>query len=83
MKLILITIALVLPAGAAPAQPLLPIVKPPGAGGSCPLGYVTSGAYCTPSINAPAGIVKPPGRNCPSGWPASGIACLKSGDSRR
>ena len=33
------------------AEPL-PVPKPPGPGGSCPFGYLSSGAYCIPSQGA-------------------------------
>jgi hypothetical protein len=64
------------------AQPL-PLPKPPGLGGSCPHGWLSSGSYCVPSAGAQDAIAKPPGGSCPWGWLASGSYCLRSGSSRR
>jgi hypothetical protein len=62
----------------AAAEPL-PVLKPPGPGGSCPFGYTTSGSYCVPSQGASDAIPKPPGGTCPWGWLSSGGYCLRSG----
>jgi hypothetical protein len=45
--------------GAARAGPL-PLPKPPGPGGSCPHGYLSSGSYCVPSQGAQDAVPKPP-----------------------
>src|SRR5262249_45382840 len=37
-----------------------PVPKPPGPGGSCPHGYITSGSFCTPSSGTQETIAKPP-----------------------
>ena len=50
-----------------PAQPLPKI-------GSCPSGYVTSGAYCTPGSGARFAVRKI--GSCPSGYSTSGGYCL-------
>jgi hypothetical protein len=67
MKPSTISIALALSTVAPLAEPL-PVPKPPGPGGSCPFGYITSGSYCVPSQGgAQDAIAKPPNGNCPWG----------------
>lgn len=60
------------------AQPL-PVLKPPGPGGSCPAGHFSSGSYCVPMQGAQEAIAKPPNGTCPWGWLSSGSFCLRSG----
>jgi hypothetical protein len=57
------------------AQPL-PI--PQSRTGSCPWGYIWSAGQCVPSggRSAPLAIERK-GSSCPSGWIASGKACIK------
>jgi hypothetical protein len=64
------------------AEPL-PVVKPPGPGGSCPHGYFSSGGHCVPGQNAQDAIPKSVSGNCPWGWLASGSYCLRAGNVRR
>jgi hypothetical protein len=82
MQATIIGIAQMLSATSALAEPL-PQPKPAGPGGSCPHGYLSSGAYCTPSQGAQDAIAKPPNGNCPWGWISSGSYCLRSGSARR
>jgi len=77
MKLLTIALLAAL-AGVASAEPL-PVPRPPGPGGSCPHGYVTSGSFCVPSQGASDAIPKPPNGTCPWGWLSSGSFCLRSG----
>jgi hypothetical protein len=63
-------VVVVLSATAAYAEPL-PVLKPIGPGGSCPHGYTSSGAFCTPSQGAQDAIAKPPNGTCPFGWTAA------------
>ena len=79
--LLAVCAAIILSITAARAEPS-PWPKPPGPGGSCPFGYLTSNGYCVPSQGAQTAIPKR-GGSCPWGWTSSGDFCLKSGDSRR
>jgi hypothetical protein len=63
---------------AVSAEPL-PVPKPPGQGGSCPHGWLSSGSYCMPSQGAQDAIAKAANGSCPWGWTASGSYCLRSG----
>ncbi len=82
MKSIAIIAALVLSILPARAQPL-PQPKPPGPGGSCPHGYLSSGSFCASARGAQDAIAKPPNGTCPRGCIASGSYCLRSGNVRR
>jgi hypothetical protein len=77
---VIIAVALIAPAladqGSAASQPL-PQPKPPGPGGSCPSGYVTSGSFCMPTQGAQDAIPKP--QNGVFSWTSSGNYCLHSG----
>jgi len=73
---LIITVALVLSAATATAQPLMPIMRPSG---GCPHGYYTSAGYCMPSASTPPGIVPAP-RGCPFGWIASAGVCKRAGE---
>jgi len=72
--------ALSVPAGWA-QQPVVPLPRR----GACPLGYVTSGSYCTP---APGGqsrgaLERSGGSNCPLGFSASGSYCVSNPGNQR
>ena len=54
------------------APPAGPVAKV----GSCPSGYVTSGAFCNPSGNARPAMAKV--GSCPSGYVTSGAYCVAS-----
>ena len=82
MKLSTISIALAVSTVAALAEPL-PVHKPPGPGGSCPHGYLSSGSYLHVVAGAQDPIAKPPNGNCPWGWISSSSYCLRSGSARR
>jgi hypothetical protein len=56
----------------------LPQLKPPGPGGSCPHGYLSSGSFCMPTEGAQDAVPKPPNGTCPWGWLSSGSFCLRS-----
>jgi hypothetical protein len=68
---LLIFLVVVLYGCLARAEPL-PQPKPPGPGGSCPNGYLSSGSFCTPSAGARDAVAKPPNGTCPWGWLGSG-----------
>jgi hypothetical protein len=59
MKLSTISIALAVSTVASLAEPL-PVHKPPGPGGSCPHGYLSSGSYLHVVAGAQDPIAKPP-----------------------
>jgi hypothetical protein len=63
------------------AEPL-PQPKPPGPGGSCPHGWLSSGSYCVPSQGAQDAIAKLANGTCPFGWKSSGNYCLRSESGR-
>ena len=75
----LLAILVIAIAGAAFAEGPLPQLKPPGPGGSCPHGWLSSGSYCVPGPNAGDAIPKPSRGSCLWGWIASGSYCLRSG----
>jgi hypothetical protein len=82
MKPLVAALAMTLFAAAAYAEPV-PVQKPPGPGGSCPHGYMSSGSFCVPSAGAQDAIAKPANETCPWGWTSSGSYCLRSGSPRR
>jgi hypothetical protein len=61
----------------------LPVPKPPGPGGGCPHGWLSSGSFCIPRAGAQPAVPKPPSGTCPWGWTSSGSYCLRSGMSIR
>jgi hypothetical protein len=63
---IALVLMLALAGTAALAEPL-PVPKPPGAGGSCPHGYIASGSFCIPSSGAADAVAKPSNGTCPWG----------------
>ena len=82
MKSLAIIAVLVLSILPALAQPL-PQPKPPGLGGSCPQGYLSSGSFCASARGVQDAIAKPPNGTCPWGWISSGSFCLRSGNVLR
>jgi hypothetical protein len=78
MRTTLTTLLIALLASTALAQ-TLPQPKPGSPGGSCPFGYMSSGAFCIPSQGAQAAVPSPPNGSCPWGWTRSGSYCLRSG----
>ena len=73
----LVLLASITAVSSAHAEPL-PVLKPPGLGGSCPHGYYSSGSFCAPSQGAQNAIAKPANGSCPHGWTSSGSYCLRS-----
>ncbi|MBU3694014.1 MAG: hypothetical protein FGM40_04205 [Rhodocyclaceae bacterium] len=74
---ILVVLLGTLGASSLAAPPATPLPKT----GSCPSGYYTSGAYCTPTDSARTALPKV--GSCPSGYYTSGDYCLaNSTDSR-
>ena len=66
--IILVILAVLTPAAAAP---LIPAVK----SAQCPFGYMQSGGYCMPmSRSVPAGVPKV--GKCPRGYGRSGSPCF-------
>jgi len=59
-----------------------PVPEPPGAGGSCPDGYTSSGSFCVPRAGAQDAIPLPKNGTCPHGWMRSGSFCLRSGSGK-
>jgi hypothetical protein len=82
MKSLAIFAVLVLSILPALAQPL-PQPKPPGPGGSCPHGWMSSGSFWVPGQGAQDAIAKPANGTCPREWISSGSFCLRSGNVRR
>jgi hypothetical protein len=65
---VLVMLAVVMPAAAAP----IPAVKT----AQCPPGHMQSGGYCMPLFRAPPAAV-PKLRPCPSGYAPSGNSCVE------
>ena len=81
MPVVLTLAALLQGTGSWAQQPVVPLPRR----GACPLGYVTSGAYCTP---APGGqsrgaLERSGGSNCPLGFSASGSYCVSNPGNQR
>ena len=62
-------------------QPVVPLPR----SGTCPLGYVASGSYCTPSAGGQSrgALERRPGSNCPLGFSVSGSYCVSNPGNQR
>ena len=79
---LLLTLAALLPGSESWAQqPVVPLPRR----GTCPLGYVASGSYCTPSAGSQSrgALERRPGSNCPLGFSVSGSYCVSNPGNQR
>ena len=62
-------------------QPVVPLPRR----GACPLGYVASGSYCTPSSGGQSrgALERSGGSTCPLGFSPSGAYCVSNPGNQR